>query len=206
MKPYFPVGLDLVGARAVVVGGNAEAADKAGKLAEAGAEVTVIWPSEGPEVRGLAASGGIRRVVRGPAREDVQGARVVVLAEQDADLARWLHGLARSEGFWLCAIDQPEHCDWVNMGQVRAGPIRIAIGSGGGAPGLTRRLREDLQAALDGRFAAFAQRLAAFRAGLQGLPVEDRRRRLSLALRGFRLDIRVEYPAWEASREAEPPE
>jgi siroheme synthase-like protein len=202
---YFPVGLDLQGARAVVVGGDAEAADKAGKLAGAGAEVTVLWPEVGDGVRALAEAGAVAWIPRAPTADDLPGARVVLLTEQDPALAQWLHGLGRTHGFWLCALDQPDHCDWVNLGQVRAGPIRIAIGSDGGAPALVRRLREALQGALDGRFAAFAERLVTFRQGLKKHPPEERRRRLALALQGFQLEIRVRYPPWESNTDGGPP-
>jgi siroheme synthase-like protein len=205
VKPYFPVGLDLVGAQAVVVGGGHEAADKARKLAEAGAQVTVVWPAVGAEVDALQAAGTVSWIGAQPDREHFRGARVVVLAELDRELARSLQELGRTDGFWLCAIDQSEYCDWVNLAQVRAGPIRIAIGSDGGAPALSRRLREELQAGLDARFVAFAERLVALRERLAGLPSEERRRRMALALEGFRLDMVVEYPPWESAPDGEPP-
>lgn len=204
-QPYFPVALNLHGARAVVVGGDTEAGDKGASLAEAGAEVTVLWPTAGARVRGLADAGVVSWEPRMPQATDFRGVRVVLSTPRDAELSRWLRGLGRAEGFWLCALDQPEHCDWVNMGQVRAGPVRVALGSGGGAPALVRRLREDLAEALDGRFAAFADRLVAYRRKLQGEPVEERRRRLALALEGFRLEIRVRYPPWEGSPGGDPP-
>jgi precorrin-2 dehydrogenase / sirohydrochlorin ferrochelatase len=205
VKPYFPVGLDLVGVKAVVVGGGHEAADKARKLAEAGAQVTVVWPAVGAAVDALQAAGTVSWIGAPPDREHVRGARVVVLAEPDRALAQRLHTLGRTEGFWLCAVDQSEYCDWVNLAQVRAGPIRIAIGSDGGAPALSGRLREELQAGLDARFVAFAERLLALREGLEGLPSEERRRRMALALEGFRLDMVVEYPPWESAPDGEPP-
>ncbi|MFW5925451.1 MAG: precorrin-2 dehydrogenase/sirohydrochlorin ferrochelatase family protein [Myxococcota bacterium] len=205
MKPYFPVALDLVGHTAVVVGGNHEAVDKARKLAGARAAVRVVWPRVDADLQEMARRGVVEWRRRPPEAEDFRGARLVVLAEPDADLARELHSLGRSEGFWLCAIDQPEHCDWVNVGQVEAGPVRIGIASGGGAPGLVKRLRIDLSNALGGRFAAFANRLVAFREGLAGLPPEERRRRLTLALEGFRLEIRICYPDWESDPHSDPP-
>lgn len=205
VKPYFPVALDLVGHTAVVVGGNREAVDKARKLVGAQAAVCVVWPEADPELEDMARRGEVEWRPRRPEPEDFRGARVAVLAEADTDLARELHALGRAEGFWLCAIDQPEHCDWVNVGQVEAGPVRIGIVSGGGAPGLVRKLRIDLSEALGDRFAAFARRFVAFRARLAGLPPEDRRRRLALALEGFRLEIRVCYPDWESDPRADPP-
>lgn len=205
MKPYFPVALDLAGRTAVVAGGNDEAVDKARKLVGAGARVVVAWPEVDPRLEAMAEAGEVTWVRRVPEREDLSGARVVVLAEIDRPLAVRLHALAAEEGFWLCAIDQPDHCDWVNLAQIEAGPVRIALGSSGGAPGLLKRLREDLSRAFDERFSAFAGRLARFREGLSGLPSAERRRRLALAIEGFRLEIRVRYPKWESDPEGEPP-
>lgn len=206
MRPYFPVALNLVGERAVIVGGDHEAVDKARKLVRAQAEVRVVWPEVEPELRTMAENGAVRWIARDVRPDDLRGARVVVLTVQDADRARDLRARGRREGFWLCAIDQPEHCDWVNVGQIEAGPIRLSIASGGGAPALIKRLREDLSVAFDERFAAFAQRLVRYREGQAARPSAERRRRLALALEGFRLEIQICYPPWESSPDGEPPE
>lgn len=205
MKPYFPIALDLVGHKAVVVGGNDEAAEKAERLLRAKAHVQVLWPEVGARLRALIDAGDVAWAPRRPEPADLRGARVVVLAERDPALAAELHEQGRREGFWLCAIDQPEHCDWVNVAQLEVGPIRIAISTGGTSPGLAKRLREDLHAVLaaDGRFESFASRLADLRKGLMGLPDEERFRQLALAIEGFRLEIEVKYPAWESNGEGD---
>lgn len=155
----------------------------------------VVSPSGCAALAELAVRSRVHWYVREFTPADARGCRVVVLTEPDRERAIALRSLGRRLGFWLCAIDQPDFCDWVNVGVVRAGPIQIAIGSGGGAPGLVRALREGLSAGLSGRFARFAERLADRR---ERAPRELRRQDMRDALAGLRVRVEIDYPAWEA--------
>ena len=78
LRPLFPIGLDLVGQPVLVIGGEDEARDKAARLLDAEALVTVVSPAAEPQIRSWAASGRLvwlRRTVR-PA--DLRGRRLVV--------------------------------------------------------------------------------------------------------------------------------
>lgn len=198
MGRHYPVGLDLLGERAVVLGGDAEALDKAAKLARAGARVDVYAPDVLPGLRALAARRRVHWYARRFTRSDLRGARIVVLCERNPALAQDVRAWGREDGFWLCAIDDPAACDWVNMALVEAGPVVVALGSGGSAPGLLRRIRAGIDAGLDDRFAAFAERVAALREELRDLPPEERRRRMDEALEGFEIRVQVRYPPWES--------
>ncbi len=202
MRPYFIVGLNLAGERALVIGGGAEAADKARQLVGAGALVSVVAPRLEPTLEALATRSLVHWCQRRFTPEDARGARVVVLAERDPDLARALRAQGRRDGFWLCAIDQPDHCDFVNVARVAAGPLQIGLSSGGTAPALLRALREGLEAAFDGRFVRFVERFGAMRKGPPGEGSEGRRERLARALEGFELEVGVRYPRWEGEPEA----
>jgi precorrin-2 dehydrogenase/sirohydrochlorin ferrochelatase len=196
---FLPVALPLDGARALVIGGDGEAVDKAQRLVAAGARVTVLAESVEAPLAALAARGALRWYARAYAPEDARGAKVVVLAPRDEALARALFAQARRDGFWLSAIDQPRYCDFAWVSVTQAGPVQIALSSGGTAPALLKRLRGELERLFDARFAAFAARVAALRGGLEGLSLAQRRARMAEVLDGFAVEARVTYPRWESA-------
>jgi siroheme synthase-like protein len=191
VRRYYPVALELAGERALVIGGSTEAADRARRLSAAGASVAVVSREGSPELVALALRSRVHWYARPFTPEDARGCRLVVLCERDAALAAALHANARRAGYLFSAVDQPEHCDFVHMATIAAGPVQIAVSTGGAAPALARRLREGLERGLDQRFARFAEEIAARRATL---PAEERREGMAQALAGFELEISLRYP------------
>jgi precorrin-2 dehydrogenase/sirohydrochlorin ferrochelatase len=199
-----PVALVVEGLPALVVGGDDEADDKAARLVEAGARVTVVAEAVVPALARRAERAELRWFARAFADDDVRGAAVVVVTPLDPNLGARVRRLTRRGRAWLCAIDQPALCDFVQVATVRAGPVQVALASGGTAPALLGRLREGLVRALDGRFAAFAERLGRARETLAGSDRAARRAAMAAWLEGFALDVSVRYPAWEAARSGPP--
>jgi siroheme synthase-like protein len=191
----FPVALDLRGRSVLVLGGSEEAVAKVPKLIGVGARVTLVAPAIDPSLARLARERALDWYARTFLDHDVQGAQLVMLTDQDPELARRLCALrARRGGFWLCAIDQPASSDVYMVSSVRAGPLTVSISSGGKAPLLARRMRESLERALDAQFGEFARKFARLRAELRALPRVERSARLTRALDGFAMDVRVRYP------------
>lgn len=189
-----PVALNLAGRSALVLGGGDEALAKVALLQKARARVTLVAERAHPELARAARSARLTWFARPFVETDVIGCRLVMLTDLDRALAERLSSLRQRYPFWLCAIDQPEHCDLFMVSSVRRGPLQIGISTGGGAPLLARRLREGLEAGLDSRLAEFARSFADLRARLKALPRVERQRRLEDALRGFALEVRVSYP------------
>jgi precorrin-2 dehydrogenase/sirohydrochlorin ferrochelatase len=179
---FFPVGLNLVGRRCIVIGapGDREGDEKEQALREVGADVTRIT-----EVAALNDS-------------DVTDAFFVISTPQDDALSARLRALADRHKFLLCAIDQPKHGFIAMAAIVKAGPARIAISTGGVSPRVGGLLRRALQDALDGTFARFMDRLAQVRREnrLRFSQSEQRREAMMEAADGFALDARVTYPQW----------
>jgi precorrin-2 dehydrogenase / sirohydrochlorin ferrochelatase len=184
-KPFFPVSLNLDGRPCVVIGAadDREAIEKSAALEEAGARVRRI---DDPQ--------GLRD-------EDVAGAFFVISTPQDAALSARLRALADRHRFLLCCIDQPRY-GFVAMAAIaKAGPVRVAISTAGLAPRVGKALKNALQRAMDDKFARFVERLAKKRASTQAAHPEPessklRREAMIEAARGFRADVRFEYPPW----------
>lgn len=182
---FFPVALNLVGRRCVVVGaaGDREAIEKEAALRESGADVR--WVKDPAALRD----------------EDVTDAYFVISTPQDEALSARLRALADQHRFLLCCIDQPKY-GFVAMAAIaKAGPVRVAISTSGLAPRVGKILKRRLQAAMDARFARFVERLGEMKVKLQrerpGPDHSDERRKAMIdAADGFDADIEFTYPSW----------
>ena len=183
--PFFPVGLNLVDRPCLVVGAaqDREAIEKAAALEESGARVKRIFDGEAV------------------CEADVAEAFFVISTPQDERLSARLRAWADAHRVLLCCIDQPAY-GFVAMAAVaKAGPVRVAISTAGLAPRVGKILRAALQEAMDARFAAFIERLAALRERVRAehpLAEESALRRDAAieAAAGFTADVRFHYPDW----------
>lgn len=179
---FFPVSLNLVGRKCVVVGGarDREAIEKDEALREVGADV--VWITDYANLRD----------------EDVADAYFVIFTPQEEPLAARLRELADRHKFLLCAIDQPKYGFVAMAAIVKAGRARIAISTGGVAPRVGGILRAALQAALDDTFARFMECFATQRRRARASLAESAERRAIMmkAADGFDVEIRLTYPDW----------
>ncbi len=190
--PFFPVSLNLVGRRCVVVGraDDREAVEKAAALREAGADL--CWIQDPAELRD----------------EQVATAFLVISTPQDAGLSQRLRALADRHRFLLCCIDQPAY-GFVAMAAIaKSGPVRVAISTTGLAPRVGKVLRDALQRVMDAKFARFIEALARQREAARAeFPEPEqsavRRAKMIEAARGFEADVRVRYPDWFEADDAE---
>jgi len=184
-KPFFSVGLNVDGRPCVVVGADddREAVEKAAALREAGAGVTRIYdPSKLRD-------------------EDVADAFFVISTPQDAALSARLRALADRYRFLLCCIDQPRYGFVAMAATAKAGPVCVAISTAGLAPRVAKALKAALQRAMDERFGRFVEHLAQRRERTRAdYPAPEssnvRREAMIEAARGFKAEVRFEYPQW----------
>ncbi|MEQ8654330.1 MAG: siroheme synthase CysG [Kiloniellales bacterium] len=156
---YLPLFIDVAGRPVVVVGGDETAARKVRLLLRAGAKVRLCAASLTDELAKLARNGSLDH------RHDrfhsalLRDAALAVVA--DTEQAAAVRDACAGLGIPLNVVDRPDLSTAVMPGIVDRDPIIVAIGSGGGAPVLVRRLRERIEALLPsglGRLAAFAER------------------------------------------------
>lgn len=196
-----PISLDVAGRRCLILGGGFEATDKARRLVRAGAAVQVIADTVEPEVEAMAEGGEVGWACRSWTPADLRGAYLVYVTPDEQERADEAHQLALANGALICAIDKPEHCQFANPAVVEVGDLRLALSSGGRAPALLRRMREDLERALcNDRVKSFVEAMGAMR---DRLP-PGQRNALREAAAGFRLEIKVTLPDW-FEQETDPP-
>src|SRR5690606_22928164 len=106
---------------------------------------------------------------------------------------------ARAAGRLFCVLDRPELSTFANPAVADVAGIGLRLFGGGAAPGLTRRLREELERVLgEPRFARFVAELASMR---RAWPRGERPARTLRALEGFALEGRFRLPSWFADSE-----
>jgi precorrin-2 dehydrogenase/sirohydrochlorin ferrochelatase len=179
---FFPVGLNLRDRTCVVIGApdDREAVEKEAALREVGARVVRIYDA-----------GSLRD-------EDVADAFFVISTPQDEALSARLRELADRHRFLLCAIDQPKFGFVAMQAIAKAGPVRIAISTGGIAPRVGGRIRAALERTLDATFVRFIDCLNEQRERnrLRLAESSERRGAMLRAAEGFDVEVTVRYPDW----------
>lgn len=194
-NPYFQVGLDVQGRSCLIIGGAAEAADKASRLLEAGAHLCLVSPTLCPQLGEWAAQGRFEHRARTWQPADLEGVWLVLNTVGDLDLAARVYGLAHELGLLINTYDRPALSNLGMAALVHPGHLRLSISTSGASPALASRLRADLEELFDAEFTEYLDLLAQVRAHLKASA--DRPTRIGLLkelVADFRLEGRLHFP------------
>ncbi|HEV2546691.1 MAG TPA: bifunctional precorrin-2 dehydrogenase/sirohydrochlorin ferrochelatase [Stellaceae bacterium] len=153
---YFPVFLDLKGRRALVVGGGETAFEKAMRLRHAGAAVGIIAPRLSPTLARAAREGEIEHLAPGFARSLLDGAALVIVADECLAVREKVAAAARARGIPVNVVDDAVLSSCIMPAIVERPPITFAIATGGRAPLLATLLKRWLDARLPLRLGTLA--------------------------------------------------
>jgi uroporphyrin-III C-methyltransferase/precorrin-2 dehydrogenase/sirohydrochlorin ferrochelatase len=183
---YLPIFAAVRGQRCVVVGGGEVAQRKIALLREAGARVLVVAPELSTALTSELRAASFEHVPRAYQRADLDGARVVIAATDDADVNARVASDAQALGVLVNVVDQPALCSFVMPSIIDRAPVLVAVSTGGASPVLARMTRGAIEAALPSRLGALAAFAAKHRtrvkSRLNGVPA--RRAFWERALRG----------------------
>ncbi|MHB8475262.1 MAG: siroheme synthase CysG [Steroidobacteraceae bacterium] len=143
---YFPVFFDLSGQKVLIVGGGEVALRKISLLERTGASITVVAPEIAPELLSRAAAGKVRLLIREFSPDDLQGARLVIVATSRRAVNRWIASLSESRNIPVNVVDDAQASRFIVPAIIDRDPVLVAVSTGGAAPVLARRLRERLEA------------------------------------------------------------
>jgi uroporphyrin-III C-methyltransferase/precorrin-2 dehydrogenase/sirohydrochlorin ferrochelatase len=175
---YFPVFYDLNGLRVLVVGGGEVALRKVSLLERAGAAITVVAPRIIPELKERGAAGAINLELREFVPQDLDGARLVIIATSRRAVNRFIAKLSDARAIPVNVVDDEEASRFIVPAIVDRDPVMVAVSTGGTSPVLARRLRERLEASLPKRLGDLAIWLRGLRkTGRDRLRDTDERRR-----------------------------
>lgn len=165
---FLPVFLDLTSGAVGLAGSGSAARSKMRLLRSASARVRWFAESSGAIETDLAAdlrSGRVEVSAADPRQADFSGLIAVVSALGDArDDA--IAAQARRQRVPVNVVDRPDLSTFIFPAIVDRGEVVVAIGTGGAAPVLARRLRERIEALLPARIGDLAALMGRFRANV----------------------------------------
>ena len=174
---YFPLFLDLRGRPVLIVGGGAVAERKARLLLASGARVTVVAPALCPALAQRVARGELGHRAGEFLESDLDRQRWVIAATNEAAVNRRIAAAAEARGLLVNVVDDAELSSAIMPAIVDRSPLLIAISSGGAAPMLARRVREQMEALLDQSLGSVALWLGRWRTRIREKFVGTRERR-----------------------------
>ena len=160
---YFPVFFDLKSLRVLIVGGGEVAFRKLALLERTGAAITLVAPKVLPEIDGRAAAGKIELKLREFVPEDLDGARLVIVATSRRAVNRWIATLSEARAIPVNVVDDREASRFIVPAIIDRHPVLVAVATEGTSPVLARRLRERLEAIIPKRIGELALWLRALR-------------------------------------------
>ncbi len=156
---YFPLFVDLKDRLVVLIGGGPVAERKLELVAASGARLRVVAPVLTARLAAARDAGRLEHVARAFEAADLDGARLAIAATDDPAVNRAVAAAAESRAVLVNVVDDLELSGAILPAIVDRSPVVIAISTQGTAPALARRLREQIEAVVDGplgRVAAFA--------------------------------------------------
>jgi precorrin-2 dehydrogenase/sirohydrochlorin ferrochelatase len=160
---FYPLLIDLLDRRVLVVGGGVVAERKVVSLLEAGAAVTVVAPETTPHLQTLADSKSLRLHRRNFEEADIEGMLLIVSATDDRRTQEHVAKLARDRGILINTVDRPALCDFIVPAIVRRGDVIVAISTSGKSPTLAAALRERVETVITPDAGRVAQLLGQIR-------------------------------------------
>ncbi len=187
------------GKKALVVGACRECALKLPRLLAAGARVHVVADGAvDPLFVESAARGDIVLERRAFEDGDWEGAVVTFVSPEHEAIGARLAERATATGRLVSTLDRPLACTFINPAVVERQGLKVTLSSGGAAPALLRRLREDLERAFDDP--TLGELVRALRDVRRGLPKGERSVELRRLVEGFGLEVSFTFPAWLSTK------
>lgn len=174
---YYPVFLVLRERPCLVIGGGEVAERKTLSLLEAGADVAVVSPALSPKLTELARTQKIRHLPRTFEEHDLSGIFLVVAATGSTEINASVARLCRKKHLLVNVAAPPEESSFIVPSVVERGDLVIAISTSGDSPGLSKRIRRELEERYGPEYEVFLARMEALRKRLKEEISDENRRR-----------------------------
>ena len=152
-----PVFLKLSRRRCLIVGGGVVAERKSRLLIRTGADVTVLSPTITEELAARVEDGELSHAPEMYRASLLQDQFMVVAATNDPDLNRQIGADAELAGCLYNVVDDTQASQVYLPAIVDRSPVIVAIGTGGTAPVLARKLKSQIETLLPQRIGDLAR-------------------------------------------------
>jgi len=166
---FLPVFLDLQAGPVLVVGAGELVRAKLRLLAAAGASIRWFATDGNPDLSGLAAADAARveRAEGDPLAADLHGV-IAILCAGAGEIGVAMSVRAKAVGLPVNVMDDLAHSTFIFPAIVDRGDVVVAIGTGGAAPVVARRVRERIEAVLPARIGDLATFIGRWRKPIHG--------------------------------------
>lgn len=174
---YFPLFVQLDGARCLVAGGGRVAYRKCCLLAEFGAQILAVAPEFCPKMQALAAEQPTVCLVRRRAlADDAKGMALVVCATDDPGINREIADYCKHCRIPVNVADDKENSTVYFPGIVRQEDVVLGISTGGTSPAAVKYLRKYLERQMPPFMGRLVKTLGEFREEIKLSVTEQRQR------------------------------
>ena len=177
---YLPIFIDLKDLPCWIIGGGVVAARKANLLIKAGADIHVIAPELGQEMRRYLSEGAIewhQTTFSPDAVAELPRPRLMISATDDETVSHVAAEWARAHGILINTADVTELCDFILPAIIERKPVTVAVSTGGASPILARWIKGTLERCLPQGIGAVARLLGEARQHVKdALPTPEARK------------------------------
>ncbi|MGS0764140.1 precorrin-2 dehydrogenase/sirohydrochlorin ferrochelatase family protein [Syntrophomonas curvata] len=155
MVHLFPIFINLAGKNCLVIGGGQVAERKVENLFSYDANIMVISPEAGENMRRWFNQGLIDWQAREFIDSDLDHVFLVFVATNDVLVNRGIVEQCRQRGILVNAVDDPPNCDFYVPAVVRRNSLVVGISTEGKSPMFARKLREQLEELIGEEYGQF---------------------------------------------------
>ena len=164
----FPFFEDIDGKRFVVIGGGRVARGKVSRLLPFTDNITVI--SENTDIDFVPV---IRRKFT---QSDILSGDYIIAATDSEETNREIFALCQKHRKPVNTVDDPEKCTFIFPSLIKRGELVIGISTTGKSPALSKHLRQQMEAELDGDIEKVLDKMGLLRVKLKALIPEQKKR------------------------------
>ncbi|MEA3280621.1 MAG: bifunctional precorrin-2 dehydrogenase/sirohydrochlorin ferrochelatase [Thermodesulfobacteriota bacterium] len=160
---YYPVNLDILNRKCLIVGGGSVGTRKVITLLDCGAIVTIVSPDVSEKLLELAGDGSITWEKRSYLTSDLDTMFLVIGATDDEKLNRRISADAEKINMLCNIADRPDVCNFILPAIVNRGDLVIAVSTSGKSPAFAKTLRKELEKQFGVEYAEFLRLMGAIR-------------------------------------------
>jgi precorrin-2 dehydrogenase/sirohydrochlorin ferrochelatase len=175
----YPIFLELVQRRVVIVGGGTVAARKAEPVLKAGARLVIIAEKICDALRGLCGKMHAELIETKYSKDYLVGATLAIAATDNEELNRRIYKDCQQLEILCNVVDSPELCDFYVPAVVNRGDLQIAVGTDGKSPAFAGHIRKKLEKIFTDKHGDFLSELEHIRGHIiENIPDEIERKAL----------------------------
>ena len=162
-KAYYPIYVDIVNKKCVVIGGGVVAERKVKTLLRFGGKVKVVSKKCTPDLKKIAKRGAIRLIQRDYKKGDLGSAILAIVATNDSKVNKRVYHEAKNKNIFVNVVDNASLCSFIAPSTIKRGPLVVSISTSGQAPALAKSLRERFEKIIPSRLGKLAEEIGKVR-------------------------------------------